>query len=206
MLRRIKGSGTTCVAVLIKGSKLVTANIGDSRCIAFRTQGPLQTCKQLTVDHKPWVKEERARILAKGGVVTAAQGRDGTRTGPERVWSRGGQGPGLAMSRSIGDLMAKQAGVASEPGKLFVTEDVEEHSLAKDKYEVIILASDGIWDALSNEEVGSIVLPFYGRKGNPESAAKRLVEAAHSKWISKGTNVDDITVIVIFLDYLTNKL
>jgi len=108
----IKDSGTTCVVLLIRGNKMFTANVGDSRCIAFSHR----TFKQLTVDHKPWVKEERARILLNGGIVTAIQGKNGQRVGPERVWNKRKQGLGLAMSRSIGDLVAKEIGVISSPG------------------------------------------------------------------------------------------
>ena len=44
----------------------------------------------------------------------------GTKSGPFRVWLKTQNYPGLAMSRSIGDLMAGSIGVTPEPGKLFL--------------------------------------------------------------------------------------
>ena len=67
---------------------------------------------ELTVDHKPDNPEERARIEAAGGTVTDAR-PDGT---PARVEHRD---RGLAMSRSIGDKIAKEVGVTRAMFKAF---------------------------------------------------------------------------------------
>ena len=67
-----------------------------------------------------------------------------------------------------------------------------------------MLASDGLWDTLKNEEVGSLILPFY-EKTNPEGAVQKLMEVARNRWIERGPNVDDITVIIIFLRHLTSN-
>jgi len=105
-------SGSTCVAVLMIKNKAFIANIGDSRCILITNN----TCKQLTIDHKPSVLEEKVRIIGCGGVVSQAVISNGKRFGPKRVWMRDRTGPGLAMSRSIGDTAAKRIGVISDPG------------------------------------------------------------------------------------------
>lgn len=44
-----------------------------------------------------------------------AAARSDSQGGPYRVWQRDVDMPGLAMSRSIGDIMAKQLGVIAEP-------------------------------------------------------------------------------------------
>lgn len=82
----------------------------------------------LSVDHKPNSKEERARIESLGGVVVWA----GT-------WRVGGV---LAVSRAFGD----------RPLKRFVipTPDTKEELLGHDD-EFIVLASDGLWDVMSNQ-------------------------------------------------------
>ena len=59
-------SGTTCSIVLTRGPELVAANAGDSRSIVVHADGRAEA---LTRDHKPDLKEEKERILEKGGRV-----------------------------------------------------------------------------------------------------------------------------------------
>ena len=54
-------------------------------------------------------------------------------------------------------------------------EILEYEKSEKDKF--IILASDGVWEYLSNDDVMRIVLPFYERK-NPETAADKIIVEA----------------------------
>lgn len=63
----------------------------------------------------------------------------------------------------------------------------------------MVLASDGVWEFLSNEEVANIVFPFYLKK-NAEGAAECLVREAFKTWRREEDSIDDITCIVIFLD------
>jgi serine/threonine protein phosphatase PrpC len=46
----------------------------------------------------------------------------------------------------------------------------------EDKF--VVIASDGVWEFLSNEEVAQIILPFY-LENQPEAAANALVRHAH---------------------------
>ena len=61
--------------------------------------------------------------------------------------------PGLAMSRSIGDYVAHSVGVSTDP-------EVMRFDLNSD-HKFIVIASDGVWEFLSNEEIGQIVWPFF---------------------------------------------
>lgn len=115
----------------------------------------------------------------------------GNQVGPMRVWFKNEDIPGLAMSRSFGDQMAARVGVHAVP-------EVKEFTLTPDD-KVIVLASDGVWEFLSNQEVANIVYPFYMQK-NAEAAAERLVRAAYKQWKREETVIDDITCIIIFLD------
>ena len=63
--------------------------------------------------------------------------------GPARVWLKNQNIPGLAMSRSLGDLVAASVGCSQDPEVFDFTFDY------KDKF--IIIASDGVWEFLSNE-------------------------------------------------------
>ena len=95
---------------------------------------------------------------------------NGYPAGPMRVWLKTDDIPGLAMSRSLGDRLAHTVGVSSEP-------EVTEHYLTS-KDQIIVLASDGVWEFLSNEEVMEIIYPFY-LKNSPEADANALVRAAY---------------------------
>lgn len=95
------------------------------------------------------------------------------------------------MSRSLGDRIAHSVGVSAEPE----INDV----LLSSQDKIIISASDGVWEFLSNNDVASIVFPFY-LKGAPEAAANALVKAAYNKWKEEEDVIDDITVVIIFLD------
>jgi len=77
------------------------------------------------------------------------------------------------MSRSLGDRIAQSVGVTSDP-------EIKEFTLnLNDRF--IVIASDGVWEFLQNEDVAKIVLPFYEQNA-PEAAANALVKAAFKKW------------------------
>jgi serine/threonine protein phosphatase PrpC len=107
-------SGTTACVIYICEHRILTANIGDSRAVI----GGLRVkAFDLTTDHKPDIPLERNRILRRGGRVAQAKDSSGNPVGPSRVWLKSETYPGLAMSRSIGDTVAREAGVTSDPGK-----------------------------------------------------------------------------------------
>lgn len=139
-------SGTTCIIGLLRGRTLTVANIGDSRVILGRKEPGSAKLKAISVsdDHKPDREDEEKRIIARGGRVFAVEYDDGI-DGPPRVWLGHMDIPGLAMSRSLGDTVAHTAGVISDP-EMHVVELVE-----SDK--ILIWASDGLWEFMSNQEV-----------------------------------------------------
>ncbi len=49
------------------------------------------------------------------GRVDYYKDMDGKRVGPARVYAKDEDGPGLAMSRSLGDTVAERLGVISQP-------------------------------------------------------------------------------------------
>ena len=95
------------------------------------------------------------------------------------------------MSRSMGDEVAHSVGVSTEP-------EVLEFLLGpNDRF--VVIGSDGLWEFLSNELICEMVIPFY-IENQPEAAANKLVREAHARWKHEEEVVDDITVVVIFLD------
>lgn len=95
------------------------------------------------------------------------------------------------MTRSFGDMVSARVGVIALP-------DVIEVELTKDD-KFIIIASDGVWEFLSNDEIAAIVWPFFEKK-NAEGAAEAIVRRSYQRWKEEEEVVDDITCIVIFLD------
>ena len=111
--------------------------------------------------------------------------------GPFRVWLKGENYPGLAMSRSLGDFVAHSVGAISEP-------EIFEYDIdSSSRY--IVIASDGIWEFLSNTQVMDIVNPYF-KNNDLEGASEKLIEEAVKRWKKEDNVVDDITVVLIFFN------
>ena len=143
----------------------------------------------LSNDLKPTLPLEKQRIIENGGRVEKYIEEDGTSNGPYRVWVQDEMYPGLAMSRSIGDFIASSVGVIPNP-------EIIEYSLNKSS-EYMIIASDGIWQFMSNEKVMSIANKFYPKK-DPIDLCNELVREAEICWDKEGLPRDDITVLVVY--------
>ncbi|CAK59228.1 unnamed protein product (macronuclear) [Paramecium tetraurelia] len=182
-------SGSTTASVLITKDNIYTANVGDSRAILCKFD-QIWKIVPLTRDHKPDDPEEMKVIIDAGGRVEQQKDFHGNPIGPFRVWLQYIQAPGLAMSRSFGDKVGAQAGVTAIP-------EIKEFPLTKHN-QFIIVASDGVWDYMSNEEVMGLVIPYF-EKDNPEHAAEKVVKEAIQAWRRNSLARDDITCIVIFL-------
>lgn len=107
------------------------------------------------------------------------------------------------MTRSFGDEVASRVGVTAEPGKWyynlwFVIEILELDLCPDDRF--IVLASDGVWEFLQNEDIAKIVMPYYECR-NAEKAAEAVVRESYLKWKQEEDDIiDDITCVIIFLD------
>ncbi|XP_009122858.1 probable protein phosphatase 2C 65 isoform X2 [Brassica rapa] len=181
-------SGTTAVTVLKQGDCLVIANLGDSRAV-LGTRGGKSSLKavQLTVDLKPCVQREAERIVSCKGRVFAMEEEPDV----HRVWMPDDDCPGLAMSRAFGDFCLKDYGLLCIP-------EVFCRKVSRDD-EFVVLATDGIWDVLSNEEVVKIV----GACKDRSIAAETLVQRAARSWRTKfpASKADDCAVVVLFLNH-----
>ena len=162
---------------------------------------------KLSWDHKPTRREEKERILKCGGKIEKLN-YNGEWVGPYRVWADE-EGPGIAMTRTLGDLQAKRIGLISVPELQFI--DLK----PGDKF--IVCASDGVFDVMTSAEVTGFVLQC----DNQEQAAELLVKEARRRWIKmneeKKVNnkigdmptarrgIDDITVVIGFLVYAIDE-
>lgn len=180
-------SGSTAVTVLKQGQNLFIGNIGDSRAIlGSKDFNDSMVAIQLTVDLKPDLPREAERIKRCKGRVFALQDEPEV----QRVWLPFDDAPGLAMARAFGDFCLKEYGVISIPDF--------SHRTLTDRDKFVVLASDGVWDVLSNEEVVEIVSSAPTRS----SAARILVDSAAREWKAKypTSKMDDCAVVCLFLD------
>ncbi|AYV84908.1 MAG: serine/threonine protein phosphatase [Hyperionvirus sp.] len=172
--------GSTCLVMIhykyLKDGKyyINLMNTGDSRAIICRDNLAIPLCK----DHKPHWPEERNRIQELGGNIYF-DGDD------YRIKD-------LSVSRAMGDIEA-------EPYVSYVP-DIYRYRLEKnDKF--IVLACDGLWDKLSNQEVANFILTecydgtTNARINKETNVAKKLGEYA----IQRGST-DNITIIIVFFD------
>jgi len=70
-------SGTTLSMAVIRGNKIIAANVGDSRVIIGKQVNGKLVAEEFTRDHKPDSPGERERIIAAGGRVFAVEYDDG---------------------------------------------------------------------------------------------------------------------------------
>ena len=184
-------SGTTCSSMIFCPTKIISANVGDSRCVVGKFDGKNWKAKNLTRDHKPNEEDEKKRIIEKGGRIESYKDEDGEFVGPERVWLKTEDVPGLAMSRSFGDDVAHTVGVIAQP------EIFEYNFVNEDKF--ILLASDGIWEFISSDECVNIVKDYY-LKDDIDGALDYLYKESSKRWIMEEEVIDDITLIIMFLN------
>ncbi|XP_072953303.1 probable protein phosphatase 2C 33 [Typha angustifolia] len=178
-------SGTTAVTAVKKGQDLVIANVGDSRAVlGTKDQNNCLVAVQLTEDLKPNLPREEERIRQCNGRVFALY-RD-----VARLWLPYSNTPGLAVARAFGDFIVKDFGLISVP-------DIYYRRITE-RDEFLVLASDGVWDVLSNKEVVDIVASAPSRS----SAAGFLVKSAIRAWKLKhlSSYTDDCSAVCLFLN------
>ena len=189
-----ENSGTTCVIAIQLEEHIICANAGDSRAIMIFDE---ENSKNLTntkiyplsFDCKPENEHEKKRIQEHGGIVEQIIDENGIGEGPFRVWAKGEDYPGLAVSRSIGDFEAKKIGVIPNP------QIIEYNINFKSKY--MIICSDGIWEFINNKQAMEIGNKYYLRN-DPNGLCNELTKTSTEMWTKEDIVIDDITVVVAF--------
>ncbi|PWA45893.1 protein phosphatase 2C family protein [Artemisia annua] len=169
-LKQEQRGGACCVTAIINSGNLVVSNAGDCRAVVCNGG----VAEALTSDHRPSRQDEKQRIESLGGYVDSSRGI-------HRVLGS------LAVSRGIGDRSMKQWITAEPETKLFKIVP---------EFEFLIMASDGLWDKVSNQEAVDVARPFCGSMDKLEviSACKKLVELSASRG-----SVDDTSVMIVQL-------
>ena len=180
----IAESGSTALAVLLKGNKIWTANLGDCRCVVGSEEGKIIFSSE---DHKPEATKEKERIEGAGGEVRCDDGP------PHRIFIKGKDDGGLAVARAFGDLKLKDYGVIAVPEVKLTEVDVS-------KKVFVLIASDGIWEFIDSTEVAAGV-GLKLKKDGPEAILQDLHFFATCKWSENCGKVycDDITSMLVQL-------
>lgn len=165
------------------------------RCI-----GGKRIAVPLTADHTPNRQEELERIKLAGAEVKQSdqiedtniiydseEQNDDFNNKNLRVFLPEKSHPGATVTRSIGDSALEGIGISSEP-------EIRSVDLTAND-DILIIASNGVFEFLTNQEVVDIC----SASCNPLQAGEAVTKAAYNKWIEHKNRCDDITVIICFL-------
>eukprot|EP00948_MAST-09A_sp_MAST-9A-sp1_P003370 g3370.t1 len=178
-------AGCTACVCLLCGKKLYCANAGDSRAVLCRNGKTIP----LSYDHKPNQVIENSRIRRAGGFVKLVNGH-------YRINGN------LNLSRSIGDLKYKQTshmGVAHQ--MITAQPDVRVFNITPED-DFFIIACDGVWDIMSNEEAVAFVKK---RLDEGETVLSKIAEEIFDYCITDnpsetcGKGGDNMTCIIVKL-------
>ncbi|NXC28767.1 PPM1D phosphatase, partial [Campylorhamphus procurvoides] len=203
-------SGTTASVVIIRGSKMYVAHVGDSGVVLGVQDDPKDDfvrAVEVTQDHKPELPKERERIEGLGGSVINKSGVNRvvwkrprlTHNGPVRRSTVIDQIPFLAVARALGDLWSYdfysgEFVVSPEP-------DTSVHTIDPQKHKYIILGSDGLWNMIPPQDAISMCQDHEEKKylmgEHRQSCAKMLVSRALGRWRQRMLRADNTSAIVI---------
>jgi serine/threonine protein phosphatase PrpC len=166
-----EASGSTVVCVLIDHEFTYCGNIGDARAVLCKNR----TATQMSLDHKPYLDEEKARIIAHGGMV-----------GGNYMISRNGEA--LAVSRAVGDVSFRKP-----PNDFLISTPTMTQFARSDEDDFVVLASDGLYDVMTNQAVCDFVLTALEDGVPLDAISERLTSEA----VARGS-MDNVTVIIAF--------
>jgi protein phosphatase 2C len=167
--------GTTAVVALVGSRQLYVANCGDSRAVLCRNGVAIP----LTDDHKAAREDETARVEAAGGQILFWNG--------VRVMGV------LAVSRAIGDHCLRPF-VIARPEITILGRRPDD--------ELMLLASDGLWDVLTNQEACSLAKRCLRRarqRGATRQSAARIAATVLTRAAVDRGSRDNVTVVVVDL-------
>lgn len=210
-------SGTTSISLYIHDKcRITVSNVGDSRAVLGKcTAGSAAGASSLSLpsravplsnDQTPYRSDEAARCEKSGARILSfgqldpslhQDDEDSQVEDPPRVWSKKGKYPGTAFTRSIGDAVAESLGVNAEPEMMTLKLSPKDQIL-------IVLASDGVFDVMSNQEVINMC---FQHRYDPMQACNAIIENSHKEWLEnddcvdeQSASYDDMTIICLFFN------
>jgi serine/threonine protein phosphatase PrpC len=173
--------GTTAIGVIISEKYIIFSNCGDSRGVLSGKTGDgeknaVSKPKLATIDHKPSNTTEEKRIKKAGGYVMK-----------DRVNGH------LAVSRVFGDFEYKNI-KGKDPKKQLVTPEPDIYIKVRQTEidEFVVLACDGVWDVMSNEEIVSFVSDRMKVTDDLETICNEVLDTC----LHKGSH-DNMSIIII---------
>jgi len=170
-------SGSTAVCAIITPSHILCANVGDSRCVLGKNDGYVVIMSE---DHKPSLEEEKERIVAAEGFVYM-----------DRVNGE------LAMSRALGDFQYKSNDSLSlDRQQVIAYPDISIHERSSND-RLLLIACDGIWDVIENDEAISFLNDII-LKEKVEESSEKMAESLIRLALKAGST-DNLSAIVVKL-------
>ena len=177
-------AGCTACSALITPTTIYVVNAGDSRAVlGMKSSGGKYVALEMSEDHKPDNVGEKARIERAGGFVE-----------DNRVKGV------LALSRSIGDLEYKQEkGMSVKEQMITADPEIKEHQIKSGETAFLIVACDGIWDCMTNQES----VDFVGEIISKKPKLSQIIEDMFDKIIasdvasSGGIGCDNMTCVIV---------
>jgi len=182
----LSGCTVACCLRHPNESSVWLAHVGDSRSTLLT---PSEGVLRETRDHNPRVESELQRVVDRGCEIDETTHDDGTTE--VRIFVKDKCYPGIMMTRSMGDLCVKDHGVIAEP-------EVSQWSLDGRTDAMVLLASDGVWEFMSTQEVSQTVLGALEQGKTRQEAIKELVEKAKAAWeTNEEEYCDDVTALLV---------
>jgi len=173
-------SGTTAVCAILSPEYVFFGNLGDSRGLLGRIQQEIF----FTMDHKPYLEHERERIVKAGGTVMI-----------QRV------NGSLAVSRALGDFEYKSVpGLAPTDQLVSPEPDVYIVKRDKDDDQFLVLACDGIYDVLENQELCQLLRSRLLVSDDLKAVTNQILDFC----LARGSR-DNMTMVLVVFDAAPKK-
>ena len=223
-----RDGGTTAIVALVSSRKILVANVGDSRCILVKKrttatsnqdegQESSEEMSQIEVipmseDHKPDLPDERARIESAGLEIHTdliPPSEDDENSQYEMISKvKKSDREMLGVARAFGDYDYKSnADLSPSRQAVVCTPDIEGRDRADSEDLFLILACDGVWDVMSNDEVGLFVTrgvnaatATLAKEDQPAEAdvLARVGDELLTECLEKGST-DNMSVLIVAL-------
>eukprot|EP00188_Purpureofilum_apyrenoidigerum_P000557 Plantae.Rhodophyta-Purpureofilum_apyrenoidigerum.ctg12491.p1 GENE.Plantae.Rhodophyta-Purpureofilum_apyrenoidigerum.ctg12491~~Plantae.Rhodophyta-Purpureofilum_apyrenoidigerum.ctg12491.p1 ORF type:complete len:455 (+),score=92.12 Plantae.Rhodophyta-Purpureofilum_apyrenoidigerum.ctg12491:155-1366(+) len=173
-------AGCTAVVALVVDDELIVANAGDSKAVLCRGGNAIG----MSFEHKPFNDVERRRIEAAGGFVSAA----------------GRVNNNLNLSRSIGDLKYKGNTSILPKDQMITSEPDINREKIHPEDEFLIIACDGVWDVMQNQDAVDFVR---GKLKTPNIKLSQICEEIFMKCLAQdprrtsGLGGDNMTAVIV---------
>ncbi|KAI9046084.1 PP2C family serine/threonine-protein phosphatase [Aspergillus affinis] len=187
-----------CLLDLTSGS-ILGANLGDSPIILGKKDGDGYRVQRLSHSHKPSDADERDRIFDAGGKLNDI-------TGEDRLGA-------INMTRALGDLQLKRPlnEATVDKGLEMVSGQSDSHDTEADfmsrfpftmtrrlsrssSKQILILASDGVTDALEDEKLMTLVGTMEKQGHSAKDISRATIEL-----VGREKHSDNCTCIIVFL-------